>query len=74
MTLHEKMHDVARVYRLHGEGCARARLVFHGWTIDKPELLEAMLDIVRELAKHPAPQPTQSLDIVPATHRVKEAA
>jgi hypothetical protein len=45
------MLDVARVYRAYGAGHARARLVFHGWTVDEPALLEAMLDTVRELVE-----------------------
>ncbi len=51
MTIREKLFDVARVYRTYGEGQARARLVLHGWTVDEPALLEAMLDTVRELVE-----------------------
>ncbi len=47
MTTREKLLDVIRVYRTYGAGHARARLVWHGWTIDEPTLLEAMLDTVR---------------------------
>ncbi len=51
MKVSDLMLDVARVYRAYGSTSARARLVFHGWTVDEPALLEAMLDTVRELVE-----------------------
>ncbi len=50
MTTREKMLDIARVYQAYGAGHARARLVYHGWTVDDPRL-ESLLTIVAELAE-----------------------
>ncbi len=47
MTPLDTFLDVARVYRAYGEDCARAQLIFHGATVDQPEVLEAMLAKVR---------------------------
>ncbi len=55
MTHAEKLRDVARVYRAHGEACARARLVFYGWSADNAPLLESLLAIAGELAERMLP-------------------
>ncbi len=51
MNTKDKLLDVVRVYRAYGESHARARLVYHGWSVDESERLEAMLGAVRELAE-----------------------
>ncbi len=48
--LRQVLRDVVRVYRLYGRGCARARLVYHGYRIED-ERLERMLSVVAELAE-----------------------
>ena len=52
MSPAEQFADVVHVYRAYGEGCARARLVYHGWTVDKPEILEGLLAKVRAYLQH----------------------
>ncbi len=51
MNTKEKLLDVVRVYRTYGESHARARLVYHGWSVDDPKLLETMLGAVPELVE-----------------------
>ncbi len=54
MTTKDKLRDVVRVYRAYGEGPARAKLVEHGWSVDNPARLEALLGAVRELGDRTA--------------------
>jgi hypothetical protein len=54
MNTKDKLLNVVRVYRAYGESHARARLVYHGWRVDEPARLEAMLGAVRELVERTA--------------------
>ncbi len=49
----EVLADVARVYCRYGPNHARARLVFHEWTVDEPDMLEAALETVRDFVQRP---------------------
>ncbi len=62
MTTKEKLRDAVRVYQVYGEGPARAKLVEHGWSVDDPARLEALLGAVRELVERtPDATPVQEL-------------